>query len=193
MQNFSEKHINKYINVHNKEKEYGKTAIRWVNTVWDIIEKTQCSTILDYGCGKGVISTNIAFFIKNYDPAIKAFCQMPPKAEFVICINVLECVEPEFLNNVLDHLEFLTEKGAFIVIDTKPSPITMLNGENEYTNLKSVDEWKSLILKHFLVLYDMSTEDELVMIVGHKMDEIERQKIHPENKDLTLNQINIGE
>jgi hypothetical protein len=81
------------------EKLYGKDAHeRWRQ--------------LDYGCGKGTLKQSHPFAghmistrFLEYDPAIPGKDRDPGIADMIYCLDVLEHVEPEKLDDVLLHIE----------------------------------------------------------------------------------------
>ncbi len=91
-------------------------------SVLSIIKTFGPKTVLDYGCGKGLGADNMVYnypdlSVTKYDPFVKEFSQQPSgKFDLVICYNVLQIVETDYIHNVLDHLFELTEKNLLINI-----------------------------------------------------------------------------
>lgn len=183
--------------IHGAIKNYGKNSLQWVPHIWKLIEEGKIKTILDYGCGKGVLSLNIPYFISNYDPGVVQFEEMPSPAELVVCTNVLECVEPEYLEYVIDHLNFLTEGCLFLTICTKAAPGKLLDGRNFHLNVKTQQEWEDLISKWFVIKNRDTKEDEFLLMCQPRVREElpslpEVMDIPVTSNDVSLNQINIG-
>ncbi len=66
-------------------------------------------SLLDFGCGKGKFSQTIKDFNSNinvysYDP-VTAPIELPEQVDVVYSSDVLEHVEPELLDNVLQHID----------------------------------------------------------------------------------------
>ena len=84
--------------------------------VSQIIERMQVDHLLDYGCGA---QTNLAKHLKvnrklmyqAYDPGVPRFSKPPVPAQMVTCIDVLEHIEPELIDNVLDDLKLKLLSG----------------------------------------------------------------------------------
>ena len=68
--------------------------------------------------------------IQCYDPGVPEYADKPSPAEFVFCCDVLEHIEPEYLDDVLDHLEELTEKILFATVHTGPAGKILSDGRN---------------------------------------------------------------
>lgn len=144
-----------FIKNDTKEKSrygaYGTGGHRWHKTVQEIGRQFDCANVLDYGCGKGTLSL---FLVKvtNYDPAVEEFSTPPTdKRDLVVCTDVLEHVEPEYLDNVLDHIYSLTGNVAFFVISTRPSKRVLFDGRNAHLIVEDEEWWKDKLKKHFRI------------------------------------------
>ena len=76
------------------------------------VEQWQPLTLLDYGCGKGGILSDLESRYRHinctgYDPAVMMFANEPQQVECVFSNDVLEHIEPEYLNQVLVHINQL--------------------------------------------------------------------------------------
>jgi hypothetical protein len=72
---------------------------------------------MDYGCGKGTLGAKLPFPIWEYDPAIPGKDGVPRPADLVVCLNVLEWVEKDMLDNVLGDIVRCARKCVFAVIE----------------------------------------------------------------------------
>jgi hypothetical protein len=59
----------------------------------------------------------------------------------VASIDVLEHIEPDYLDNVLDHIQSLTEIVAFLTIHTGPAMKTLPDGRNAHLTQQDMDWW----------------------------------------------------
>lgn len=59
----------------------------------------------------------------------------------VACIDVLEHIEPDCLDNVLDHLCALTEGILFCSIDTGPAVKVLSDGRNAHLTQQPIEWW----------------------------------------------------
>lgn len=103
-------------------------------------------SILDYGCGRGRLGTALrksrwGGSIKQYDPCVPAYAALPPKCDLVLCVDVLEHIEPDKLETVLRHLRSCTRRGAYVVIATRPSNKTLPDGRNAHLIIESAAWW----------------------------------------------------
>lgn len=111
-----------------------------------IVNKLGVSHLLDYGCGANV---NLAKNLKAghkvtyqaYDPGVPRYAKEPLPAELVCCIDVLEHIEPELLENVLDHLCRLSEALVFLSIDTGPAVKVLQDGRNAHLIQQPISWW----------------------------------------------------
>jgi hypothetical protein len=127
---------------------YGTASLQFGQIVSALVEATDAKTLLDYGCGsmqnlKTVLDCDVLY--QGYDPAIPAFSQKQP-ADFVACIDVLEHIEPDLLDNVLDDLLMLTDKWAFFTVHTGPAVKTLSDGRNAHLIQKSPAWWLPRLL-----------------------------------------------
>lgn len=105
-------------------------------------------TLLDYGCGKGIIlnhlrETYLEVSIDGYDPAVPMFSSLPKKKyDCVFSNDVLEHIEPEFIEDVLKHICDLSINFIWLRIDTLPARKTLLDGRNAHISLHSSDWWE---------------------------------------------------
>ena len=115
---------------------YGTASLQFGGVVSALVNKLNCLSVLDYGCGsmqnlKTVLRPDHDIEYQGYDPAVPEFSQADP-ADLVCCIDVLEHIEPELLDNVLDHLRDLSPKWGFFTVHTGPARKTLSDGRNAH-------------------------------------------------------------
>ena len=82
--------------------------------VAQVIKAVGAHEVLDYGAGKGRLGVALRqhlqqeLKIHHDDPAIPEWSAPPAPCSFVACIDVLEHIEPDLLEDVLDDLERVT-------------------------------------------------------------------------------------
>lgn len=126
---------------------YGTASLQYGEIVSSLIEATGSKTLLDYGCGsmqnlKKVLNADVLYL--GYDPAVPEFSAKEP-SDLVVCIDVLEHIEPDLLENVLDDLFMLTKRWAFFTVHTGPAVKTLSDGRNAHLIQKPSSWW----LPHF--------------------------------------------
>jgi cyclopropane fatty-acyl-phospholipid synthase-like methyltransferase len=118
-----------------------------------IIAEHNPSSILDFGCGVGsLVNTLAATYpqknIYGYDPGNENFSNKfeNQKFDLVISTDVLEHIEPEFLDQTL---EFLKKKSNrfYHLIALAPSKVILPDGRNAHLILKSKDWWRNKFIK----------------------------------------------
>lgn len=126
------------------------------------IEKNKPKSICDFGCGKGNLIETLKenypdIVLVGYDPANEKF-NAPIEDKFfdlLISTDVLEHVEPEYINKTL---EFLSTKSRYIYhkIALSPAKLILPDGRNAHLIQESSDWWR----KKFLDLgYKILEED----------------------------------
>lgn len=136
--------------LHESNADYGTSSSKWVEHVRMLAQAFGCRSILDYGAGKGLLSREIPL-VKNYDPAIDEWAGEPEPADMVVCTDVLEHVEPEYLHEVLDHLSELTNKVAFLTVATRPAQKTLADGRNAHLIVEGAEWWLPQIMERFKI------------------------------------------
>jgi len=159
--------------LHDSE-DFGASGHRWSETVAWIINSHNIKRVLDYGAGKQTLRRQLApkfsdvdFF--SYDPAVRGLSEIPPQVELVTCTDVLEHVEPQRLNDVLDHLQYLTTRLLFLAIPTGPAGKNLSDGRNAHLIQEKLSWWLPKLLKRFdLVFLNNMTSDIVVLLQSKK-------------------------
>jgi hypothetical protein len=134
--------------------KYGGVAAYYAGLVNQILTRLEVTHLLDYGCGSKVelskhIKTNQKLTYQAYDPGVREYAGDPVPAQLVCCIDVLEHIEPERLDDVLDHLASLTEVAAFLTIHIGPAQKVLADGRNAHLIQKPVDWWLPKLMQRF--------------------------------------------
>lgn len=136
--------------------EYGTAAKHYGAFVTQIVENLQVSHLLDYGCGSRMsllktLKPKQALKYQGYDPGagVPELATAPIPAQMVCCIDVLEHIEPEYLDNVLDHLASLTEACAFLTIHTGPAQKILPDGRNAHLTQQPIEWWLPKIVSRW--------------------------------------------
>ena len=103
-----------------QDPEYGVASVHYAPMVAQVIKAVGAHEVLDYGAGKGRLGVALRqhlqqeLKIHHYDPAIPEWSAPPAPCSFVACIDVLEHIEPDLLEDVLDDQERVTARvGIF--------------------------------------------------------------------------------
>jgi hypothetical protein len=121
-----------------RNPNYGVASVQYAPVVADILKQTGAPELLDYGAGKGRLGETLKTLMPNppkvrhYDPARPEWAATPEPAPFVSCIDVLEHIEPELLDNVLDDLQRVTHGVGFFTVHTGPAVKLLADGRNAH-------------------------------------------------------------
>lgn len=134
---------------------YGMASVTYAPLVTSLIDSLEINDMLDYGCGKGRLAQNIEpsrkVLIEQYDPAMPEFSAAPEPRELVACIDVLEHIEPELIDNILDHLQTLTKKYGIFTIHTGPAKKTLPDGRNAHLIQEDYTWWLPKLWSRFRI------------------------------------------
>lgn len=137
-----------------KKIRYGTAAEAYGETVSQMIDAMGIDHLLDYGCGSRLsLRKNLApvrpFTYQAYDPGVPEYADDPSPAQMVVCIDVLEHIEPECLEAVLDHLESLTQDVLFATVHTGPAGKVLPDGRNAHLIQKPMEWWLPKFMERF--------------------------------------------
>lgn len=137
--------------LHEENLAYGVGGGRHAPIVLKLVKELETHSVLDYGCGKGYLAKALPFPIWEYDPAIPEKSESPRPADLVVCTDVLEHIEPEYLDFVLDDLRRCVLKAGYFVIHTGPASKTLPDGRNTHLIQQSADWWLNRLSPYFKV------------------------------------------
>ena len=141
---------------HADNNGFGVQGYKHLQLVLQLAEQYGATSVLDYGCGGATLSAHarkispLPFF--NYDPAIEKHSAMPAKADMVVCTDVLEHIEPLCLTSVLQHLQTLTGKVAFIEVACRPAKRVLADGRNAHLMQRDGMFWFDSLREFFDVV-----------------------------------------
>lgn len=123
------------------------------------MSKLGVKTILDYGCANGRFKVFMTkhkkhFTVSEYDPGIIGKDASPEPADYIVCCDVMEHVEEDYLDSVMKHLKSLMLKGGFFNISTKEAITILSDGTNAHKIVKDGNWWVAIFKKYFDV-YDI--------------------------------------
>lgn len=128
--------------LHADEPRYGMSGKKYVDPVRDISLFGRMN-ILDYGAGKCTLKTALgpAYNVTCYDPCIEGLDTPPEPHDVVVCTDVMEHIEPEFVDDVLRDIRRLSKCAALFSIALVPAKKVLADGRNAHVSLLSADEW----------------------------------------------------
>ena len=141
----------KKYHIQNNSHWIGESLGEYKHQIWDIILRNKYKNILDYGCGKAqfhkLLFNNpktpgapVNINLVPYDPAYEPFNKKPEgKFEFVLCIDVMEHIQEDKIEEVLADIFTYGDK-VFFTISCYPATQTLLNVKNAHYKIKE-PEW----------------------------------------------------
>jgi hypothetical protein len=139
-------------------RTWGATAVRRVYEIVEKIEQargdtlmaTPRCTILDYGSADGKFLKQVSRRgllehypeIQCYDPGIPEYWDEPDPAWFVMCIDVLEHIEPEYLDKVLEHIRSKCTHRFLFHIAMSPARQILPDGRNAHLIVEDEQWWR---------------------------------------------------
>ena len=143
----------------NSENWIGEALAEYKYNIFDLIKKNNVKTILDYGCGKAkfhpILFNNkklpdspMGINITKYDPAVSEYSNKPTGTyDLVLCIDVLEHVQEDKIEEVLEDL-FNYGNKIFLTITCYPAIQILTNGKNAHYTIKEPDWWKEKLKRY---------------------------------------------
>lgn len=140
--------------MHAEIPGYGVTGAMFGRMVTEIMSRLNITELLDYGCGHNLslfhaIKAGHKFRYQAYDQGVIEYAKAPIPSQMVACIDVLEHIEPELIDNVLDDLVILTEQVGFFTVHTGPAGKTLPDGRNAHLIQESAEWWLAKLLPRF--------------------------------------------
>ena len=148
MQLYSDSYRKQLVDLHLTSRKGFGGKVKKLGKLSELLDKQKPKTFLDYGCGKGAMLKSIAtaypkMKCTGYDPGWDTYKRMPVgKFDVVMCIDVLEHVEPDYIDNVLKHINTLASKYIWICVDTIPAKKVLSDGRNAHLIVKHNWWWK---------------------------------------------------
>ncbi|HBH37254.1 MAG TPA: hypothetical protein DDX06_02590 [Curvibacter sp.] len=136
---------------------YGVASLAFAPLVADLIRQANVRSVSDYGAGKknllkGLAEAGIQGILYHpYDPAFPEY-GAPQPADLVCCIDVLEHIEPELVDNVLTELARITTNLGLFSIHMGPAAKVLSDGRNAHLIQKPSSWWLPRLTQHFEIL-----------------------------------------
>lgn len=153
----------KQIKKLHSESNWGNSGATWFHEIQRTVKgfghplaTLEVDSILDYGCGKGTMKEVLEKYmfdgkIYEYDPGIEGKEKLPEEdiVDLVISTDVLEHIEPEYLDVVLEEIRAYSHKYAFLVIACKPAKAILPDGRNAHLIVEPPDWWLKKLREKF--------------------------------------------
>lgn len=156
--------------MHAEKPYYGASHMDWSKAVKAFVnQQPEVKTILDYGCGKGVLKQRLIALgmdernIAEYDPAIEGK-DSRTEAHLVTCFDVLEHIEPDCLDDVLQDIANHTLRYAILSPSTVPAMKHLSDGRNAHLIVQDAAWWKKEIEQYFEIASQSSNNAPLYFV-----------------------------
>jgi len=142
----------------------GFSMMEYVYDIGKLIQHSNITTCLDYGCGKARAwkQYNLATLWKLqhvdlYDPGVEQYAVKPSRtSDLVLCMDVMEHVPEGCVDEVLADINSLAKKAIFFNICVRPASKTLVDGSNAHATVKPQQWWREklnkidkLVIVHF--------------------------------------------
>jgi hypothetical protein len=159
-----------------EDPNYGTASVQYAPMVAKLINSFEVQEVLDYGAGKLRLLKTIAdkrlvrhkFRYIPYEPADDRYSEAPRPCELVVCIDVLEHIEPDLLDNVLDDLRRLTGEYGFFTVHCGPAVKVLTDGRNAHLTQQPLSWWLPKFLERFELQTAQKTEGGFWVMVTPK-------------------------
>jgi hypothetical protein len=153
-----------------KNPDYGISSTFFAPIVDQVIAQYQIKELLDYGAGKCRLKDSLTESVKYtpYEPSNPLWDATPQPCELVACIDVLEHIEPELLDNVLDDLKRLVLPYGLFTIHTGAAIKVLPDGRNAHLTQENWDWWEKKLSNRFDIIKHILINNGIVVLVKHK-------------------------
>lgn len=153
-----------------KNPNYGVSSTIFAPIVDLVIEDHQLTELLDYGAGKCRLRDSLTQPVKYYpyEPSNPEMSNKPEPRELVCCIDVLEHIEPDCLDDVLDDLQRLTLKYGLFTIHTGPAQKILPDGRNAHLIQEPWSWWQKKLENRFKIVRNLVIDNGIIVLVKHK-------------------------
>jgi hypothetical protein len=138
----SDYYKNQIRGLHESKSTWGNGPRGHILRICKWVYENKVRDLLDYGCGKG---KNMPFIlpvkITNYDPGVAEWESDPKVCEHLMCLDVLEHIEPMYIGDVLEHISSKFTKSAMLTIALTPSKDILPDGKNAHILLRPSSWW----------------------------------------------------
>lgn len=137
----------------------GRSLLKFVDIIKAYLEVNNCKSILDYGCGKGILYSDNYHLLTNeidsplhehwnldsyelYDPAHEKHSKLPiHKKDAVICTDVLEHIAEDDLDWVVTEIFSYAKKIVFLNVACFEALKKLEDGRNAHVSVFGPNNW----------------------------------------------------
>lgn len=159
-----------YKALHNNSAGYGASSSMLFREVRLLINHLSPESILDFGCGKGVLIDKIARRFPDikcykYDPSILGIDTIPVEsADFVINTDVLEHVPEYMFDDVLNSISSLSQT-VFFNLHHGLAETRLPSGENAHCTVKPPGWYHDKLARYFKTITPLPGRSRVSSVV----------------------------
>lgn len=149
-------YVNQCREFHATRKTFsGRHIWRFLPELKELVQRHDVSTMLDYGCGKGMaysdprefgplgLADQLGVHATLFDPGVPEFQKRPEGVhDLVCCVDVVEHVPAEDIPWLVGDLFSFTGKALLVTPSTKPAKKNLPNGENAHVTVRPESWWR---------------------------------------------------
>lgn len=159
------------------EGNYGTASAQFAPMVCKVIDTHNVQKLLDYGAGSKLTLIRTiserrlasrAFDYTPYEPAVEQYAKPPEPTEMVVCLDVLEHIEPECLDAVLDDLKRVTQRLGLFSVHCGPAGKLLPDGRNAHLIQEPPEWWLPKITDRFTLQSFQRSDAGFVVLVSPK-------------------------
>jgi len=164
--------LSEYKELHKDSKYFNGICLRsHIHTISNVIFNEGAKSLLDYGCGKGILydeekcktmpinekkqalnkplqSIWKLDYFSLYDPAYPKHSKLPKgKYDAVICTDVIEHIDEKDVDWILDEIFSYGRKFVLLTIACYKALKTFKDGRNVHVNVKTPEYWTDKLKK----------------------------------------------
>jgi hypothetical protein len=136
-------------------RPWGGTGELWAPVIAPLFTaKDDVVTVLDFGCGRGTfkpafLALRPGAIVDEYDPGVKGKDVLPPgRYDLVVCTDVMEHVEEEYVPAALQTIHDLTARWVFFNIVLELAGSKLPDGRNTHITIQPDRWWIAQVLKN---------------------------------------------
>jgi hypothetical protein len=167
----SENYRHQLAMLHTSGQKFGVMGRHYARGVAKIYDANECKSLLDYGAGRQMLAQGLRemgrddIAVSAYDPAVPELAASPRPADMVACIDVLEHVEPDCIDDVLRHMHTMARKSVMVTASLIPALKTLPDGRNAHILLRTPCWWLTKLCNLWTVRH-VECDDDALLCVG---------------------------
>lgn len=119
---------------------------KFYQRILKLVDKYEVTELLDYGSGSGNLKKKLNqdrpnVVVYEYEPARPEVATAPKPCDFVVCNDVFEHVEPDYLDRFFDDLQRVVADRAYFTVCMTPARQMLPDGRNAHLIQKPFEWW----------------------------------------------------